>query len=384
MNYFFNFLVNNFVLLCIVIVLSIVLLRNLNKHRRTSIYLLIILLITLLLPIFSALQEYVQAEPKSVVGATIFGALQYILKPLCILVFIFLSGQRFKGIWFYLLLVPLAVNIVTNIFPFIPATRTWSYFYYLNSTKGVVEWEPGSVPAFRYMPHIVSIIYLLILVIASLKLLQSKHITDAVGILVCAGVVALAAIIETFFNEDGSVVILPTSIAASTVFYYLFLYERSNKIDTLTGLFNRASYFDDLAKFRRDLTGIIQLDMNGLKYLNDNFGHLEGDKGLTRIAEAISNNTTRKMCAYRLGGDEFIVLAISESEQKIKQFISDFKEELKTTNYYCSIGYAYRTKECDSIDKMFKRSEERMYLDKAEFYKTANIERRKSAYITKE
>ena len=124
--------------------------------------------------------------------------------------------------------------------------------------------------------------------------------------------------------------------------------------------------------------------MNGLKYLNDNFGHLEGDKGLTRIAEAISNNITRKMCAYRLGGDEFIVLAISESEQKIKQFISDFKEELKTTNYYCSIGYAYRIKECDSIDKMFKRSEERMYLDKAEFYKTANIEKRKSAYIKKE
>lgn len=222
------------------------------------------------------------------------------------------------------------------------------------------------------------------MVYKSLRLLQSKRFTDALGVLVCAAVVSLATIIETFFDEEGNLEILPTAIAASTVFFYLFLYERSTQIDILTGLLNRATYFDDFSKLRREITGIIQLDMNGLKYLNDNFGHLEGDKGLVRIAEAISNNVTRKMYAYRLGGDEFIILAINENHENIKNFITKFKEELKTTNYYCSIGYAYRTKECDDINKMFKRSEEKMYLDKAEFYKTANIERRKSAYIKKE
>ena len=89
------------------------------------------------------------------------------------------------------------------------------------------------------------------------------------------------------------------------------------------------------------------------------------------------------MYAYRLGGDEFIVLAVNENEEKIMKFISGFKEELGTTKYYCSIGYACKNEEVDTIDKMYKLSEERMYQDKAEFYKTAEFERRKSTYIEK-
>ena len=155
-------------------------------------------------------------------------------------------------------------------------------------------------------------------------------------------------------------------------------------MDVLTGLFNRTTFFDDFLKFEKDITGIVQLDMNGLKYLNDNFGHLEGDKGLKTIAEAITNNATRRMYSYRLGGDEFIVLGINETDEKMKDFISKFKEEIKNTKYYCSIGYAYKDKKTTGVEKMLKISEERMYLDKAEFYKTAKIDRRKSSYVTEE
>ena len=339
--------------------------------------------ITFLLPVFDTLQDFFEIEAKSVFGATLCAAIMYVLRPACLLCFIFLTGTKFKGVWFYILLGVFAVNVITNIFPFFEGTKTWSYFYQYSDIKDQVEWQPGFIKLFRFMPHIVSIFYLVFLLYQSISLLQRKHFADAISVLVCAGVILLAATIETFFNEEGNIKLLAPSIAACTVFYYLFLYERGNKIDVLTGLFNRASYFDDLSKLSKEITGIIQLDMNGLKYLNDNYGHLEGDKGLKRIASAIENNTTRKMYAYRLGGDEFIVLAIKESEEKIMKFINDFKNELKGTNYYCSIGYAYRNEECNDIDKILKLSEERMYLDKAEFYKTANIERRKSSYIAK-
>ena len=384
MNYFFNYIVKNFVLLCIVIILGITLIRKLKTHKKISTYLLIILFLTLLISILETLQEYVQYEVESVVGVTIIAGLLYNLRPICLLCFIFLSGQKNKGILSYILFVPLIFNIITNLFPYFPATSVWSYGYEYSTVENKIVWFGGDITLFRFMPHIVSIFYLLFLLYKSIGLLQRKHFADAIGVFVCAGVVSLATIIETFFNESGEISILPTSIAACTVFYYLFLYERNNKIDVLTGLFNRATYFDDFTKLSKDITGIIQLDMNGLKYLNDNFGHLEGDKGLTRIAEAINNNISRKMYAYRLGGDEFIVLAVNESEDKIMKFISDFKEELKSTKYYCSIGYAYRNEEIDTIEKMYKLSEERMYLDKAEFYKTANIDRRKSSYITEE
>ena len=381
MKYLYDFFINNFVLLCIVAVLSVTLIRKLKKQRRISIYLLIILFITLLLPIFDTLQEFSEVETKSVFGATFCAACMYVLRPACLLCFIFLSGQKFKGVWFYILLAVFTLNVVINIFPFFEGTKELSYFYWYSEVEGIVKWQPGYVQLFRFMPHIVSFFYLAFLLYQSIGLLQRKHFADAIGISVCAAVIFLAAIIETFFNEDGVIEVLPTSIAACTVFYYLFLYERTNKIDVLTGLFNRASYFDDFSKASKNVTGIIQLDMNGLKYLNDNYGHLEGDKGLKRIAEAINNNITRKMYAYRLGGDEFIVFAVNESEEKVLKFISSFKEELKKTKYYCSIGYAYRNKETDTTDNMFKLSEERMYSDKAEFYKTAQIKRRKSAYI---
>ena len=384
MKYIYDFFINNFVLLCIVAILGVTLIRKLKTQRRNSVYLLIILFITLLLPIFDTLQEYFEIETKSVAGATICAALMYVLRPACLLCFIFLSGQRFKGVWFYILLAVFSVNVITNIFPFFEGTNTLSYFYSYNPDINQVEWHPGSIRLFRFMPHIVSVFYLVYLLYQSIGLLQRKHFSDAISILVCGFVVFLAAMIETFFNEEGDIDLLPTSIAACTVFYYLFLYERSNKIDVLTGLFNRATYFDDFSKVSKDVTGIIQLDMNGLKYLNDNLGHLEGDKGLKSIAKAINNNITRKMYAYRLGGDEFIVLAINESEEKIMTFISNFKKELDGTSYFCSIGYAYKNEECNDIEKMLKLSEERMYADKAEFYRTAKIERRKSDYITKE
>ena len=384
MNYFFNYLIDNFVLICIVIVLGFTLIKKFKTHRRTSIYLLIILSFTLLISILDAVQMYVEYEVKSIFATTFLAALLYVLRPITLLCFIFLSGQKFKGVWFYVLLVPLALNVIVNIFPFIEATKTWTFYYKYSEVDGKIGWVGGDIALFRFTPHIVSVFYLLFLLNNSFRLIKRKHFADAIGIVICASVVSIATIIETFFNDSGDINLLPSSIAVSTVFYYLFLYERSNKIDVLTGLFNRASYFDDFDKLARDITGIIQFDMNGLKYLNDNYGHLEGDKGLQRIAKAINNNSTRKMYAYRLGGDEFIVLAIGESEERIMKFISAFRKEVSETKYYCSIGYACKNKAADNVDKMFKLSEERMYLDKAEFYKTAKFERRKTDYIHKE
>ena len=253
MNYFYFYLVNNFILLCIVIVLSITLIRKINKHKRTSIYLLIILFITLLLSIFSVVKRYIESETGNVFLTILLGSTLYVLRPACILVFIFLSGQKFKGPWFYILLIPFTINVIVNLFPFFEATKTWAFYYELFETDGKVHWMGGNFPLFRFMPHIVSIIYLVVLVYKSLRLLQSKRFIDALGVLVCAAVVSLATIIETFFDEEGNLEILPTAIAVSTIFFYLFLYERSTKIDVLTGLFNRAAYFEDFTKLNRDV-----------------------------------------------------------------------------------------------------------------------------------
>lgn len=378
MNQFLSYLITNYITLCIAIVLGITLIGKLKTQKRVSIYLLIILGVTVLITILDTFKLFAQNDLKDPTLTMVFSAILYVLRPACILLFIFLSGQKFKGISFYLLLVPILYCLIVNILPFIDATKH-AVFYYDFGADGAVCFNGGNYWFLRYAPHIVSVIYLIFLVYKSVGLLRRKHISDALGIIICVVVVALATAFETFLNDNGDVYLLPTSIAIGTVFFYLFLYERSNKIDVLTGLFNRASYFDDISKLSKDITGIIQLDMNGLKHLNDNYGHEEGDKGLKRIARAIENNGSKKMYSYRLGGDEFVVLAINEKEDKVLKFVDDFKNELDTTNYYCSIGYAYRDKKNQTLDDLFKLSEKRMYGDKSEFYKKNTLfDRRKT------
>ena len=109
----------------------------------------------------------------------------------------------------------------------------------------------------------------------------------------------------------------------SSVARLKFLYNR----DMLTELYNRwgleeffQTFYNDCIAFGSGLA-VIAIDMDGLKYINDNFGHTEGDYGLKTIAYAlISVSEGDEVCA-RTGGDEFIVLAKNYTEEKALDFI---------------------------------------------------------------
>ncbi|MCR5092073.1 MAG: GGDEF domain-containing protein [Bacilli bacterium] len=378
MDYLYSFIVRNFVLLCVSVVLGVTLIRHRKSNNRVRLWLFLIIGLALTISIGETIKDVVQIGSKNILGTTILASLLYVMRPFCIILFIFLSGQEFKGAWIPLLVVPMVLNIISSLFPFFEPTAHFSFYYTGGET---VKWNGGDYFIFRYMPHLVSAFYLILLLIRTFSLVKKRHFLDATSLLVCAVVVCLATIIETFFNDNGDVYLLSSSIGISAAFYHLFLYERASSSDALTGLFDRATYFDDMAKMSKDITGIIQLDMNGLKYLNDNYGHLEGDKGLITVANAIKLFETPNMYSYRVGGDEFIVLVVRDGEASIRRFIDSFREELGKTHYYCSIGYSIRKDYSITIDKLLKESEALMYKDKSEFYKKSNIERRKVGYI---
>lgn len=84
--------------------------------------------------------------------------------------------------------------------------------------------------------------------------------------------------------------------------------------DQLTGLYNRHKLKESLEseverarRYRRPLS-LIMLDLDGLKVINDTYGHPAGDVVLRQVAEAIRNHTRRVDLAARIGGDEFLVL----------------------------------------------------------------------------
>lgn len=98
--------------------------------------------------------------------------------------------------------------------------------------------------------------------------------------------------------------------------------------DLLTEIFNRrgleerfAEYLDDCIRNKSGLA-VITIDMDDLKYINDNFGHNEGDYGLKTIAYALSRTSDGNEICARAGGDEFTVIAKNYTEEKAQEYIS--------------------------------------------------------------
>lgn len=100
--------------------------------------------------------------------------------------------------------------------------------------------------------------------------------------------------------------------------------------DTLTGLYNRAYFETELNKRQQSKTllGIIILDVDGLKLINDTLGHSHGDKLLKAIAEHMSINFREGDLLARVGGDEFAILLNDIDEYRINQLIGQFNSAI--------------------------------------------------------
>lgn len=151
--------------------------------------------------------------------------------------------------------------------------------------------------------------------------------------------------------------------------------------DVLTGLHNR-SYYEKERK-RLDHPDYLPLsliigDINGLKLINDAFGHGEGDKLLISIAKILELCAREKDVLVRTGGDEFVMLlpktTYSETGslvQKIKNACDQgYQLDNEVIITSISLGYDTKTSEHESLEKVFKLAEESMYRKKLLEYKS--------------
>ena len=106
------------------------------------------------------------------------------------------------------------------------------------------------------------------------------------------------------------------------------------RLDPLTGLFNRNGMehfsgllYNEALKSEKSLFVCI-CDMNGLKYINDNFGHEEGDRAIRKLSQIIKETAGKDDMAFRIGGDEFLILGIKE---KPENAVADFCEKTEKT-----------------------------------------------------
>jgi len=139
--------------------------------------------------------------------------------------------------------------------------------------------------------------------------------------------------------------------------------------DQLTGLKNRRFYEEELkrldVKENLPLTMVLG-DVNGLKLINDSFGHVAGDDLIRKVAEIIKTGCRDADVVARLGGDEFIMLMPktdgNEAEKIIKN-INNIAQKEKIQNIDISISFGYETKinEEQSSQEIFTKAEDYMY-----------------------
>ena len=83
------------------------------------------------------------------------------------------------------------------------------------------------------------------------------------------------------------------------------------------------------------------------------------------------------MIAYRTGGDEFLVLFILADERAVRETLDQVKEKVSRSGYSVSVGYSMRSDKKDTVDDMIRRSDEKMYTEKAEYYSKNGQNRRR-------
>lgn len=145
--------------------------------------------------------------------------------------------------------------------------------------------------------------------------------------------------------------------------------------DILTGLYNRQYYeieLDKLQKSRRFPVSILVMDMNGLKEVNDTFGHGAGDERLQMAAKVIQQVFRSGDMVARIGGDEFVVVLPETDEaeaqlavQRVQQALQEHNQSAQANKLLSiAVGAATGIKKCNLRD-IFRQADKAMYQDKA-------------------
>lgn len=147
-----------------------------------------------------------------------------------------------------------------------------------------------------------------------------------------------------------------------------------SSIDALTGLNNRRSMVQRVNRLTGTVKpcGIVNLDLNGLKIVNDRDGHDAGDRLLVRASELL-RKVFYEDDIYRTGGDEFIVIIEGISEDVFDRKLNKFREAAcKYDDVSFAIGACWSDGH-DELTQMFRIADKRMYDDKMQYYKQNNL-----------
>ena len=139
--------------------------------------------------------------------------------------------------------------------------------------------------------------------------------------------------------------------------------------DSMTKLKNRKYLEDSIKKLKSKNLGVIVIDLDNLKEVNDNFGHLIGDE-LILCAANILKRIFKEDIKVRIGGDEFIIVIKDADLEIIRQKIKELEKEIERYNKYSilkislSKGYSLYSIKKNNIRNVIQEADYNMYKEK--------------------
>lgn len=140
--------------------------------------------------------------------------------------------------------------------------------------------------------------------------------------------------------------------------------------DELTGLYNRRGFLSVAQRYvalvnRSGLTlGMLYLDMDGLKKINDQAGHAQGDYALRTLAQAMQDSLRENDILARLSGDEFVMLAVISSESELSEIAHRIEQTMAGRGLSVSIGQVLISDPRRTLEYWLDLADERMYQHK--------------------
>lgn len=148
-------------------------------------------------------------------------------------------------------------------------------------------------------------------------------------------------------------------------------------VDMDTHTYNRNCYDFDLKKYQKKYDGnnsdnkiaFVMCDVNDLKYVNDTYGHLEGDKKIRTAAHVIIKYMKSASRIYRVGGDEFIAIYEGDNIKKVKEEVTQSREGCRKAGenlespLRIAMGIAIM-RDNETIEEVVVRADKKMYEDK--------------------
>ncbi len=192
----------------------------------------------------------------------------------------------------------------------------------------------------------------------------------------------------SFNNEDAE-------LAELLMFHALGAFDRIRKTkeirflafhDSLTGLYNRTFFDEEVSRvdtFRNLPISVIFADVNGLKSLNDSFGHFYGDEYLKTISRVIKDSCRHDDLVVRWGGDEFVILLLKAETDQAEEIVQRIEENLSKIEAFsvepsAAFGISTKRDQERDFEDVLREAELAMYSSKRELKNSKNSSRKRT------